>query len=323
MNERPLVAIARGGYSDESVVSMKSAQQMMIAVDKQLFEPIFITITRSSWEAFDLNEKPLLFDRGSMHVNGKPIEGVLIAIHGTPGEDGSLQGYLDMLQIPYQTGDVLNMSLTFSKYATTGLLRQLGFPVAKSVLINSHTQLDQDDLLAEVGLPCFVKPDRSGSSLGISKVKTANELDVALKLAFTESTMVMVESAVKGRELTCGVIEFAGEIKAMPLCEVKTDREYFDYEAKYHATGTEEILPADIPDNLTKLIQERSVDIYNAFGCKGMVRIDYFWTGSDLITIEINSVPGFSAESIFPKMLHVDGMGLEKAVNGLIQEMLK
>jgi len=295
---------------------------MMKAVDKQLFEPIFITIAKSNWEAFDRDNKPLALDRGSMHVDGRPIEAVLVAIHGTPGEDGLLQGYLDMLDIPYQTGDVLNMSLTFSKYATTGLLNQLGYPVAKSVLITSNAPMEETKVIEEVGLPCFVKPDRSGSSLGISKVKEVTALAPALESAFAESEMVMVERAVTGRELTCGVISLAGNVRAMPVCEVKTDREYFDYEAKYHAEGTQEILPADLPAEVTQLVQERSVNIYQAFGCKGMARIDHFWTGTELVTIEVNAVPGFSKASIFPKMLEADGMGVEQAVNGLIREML-
>jgi D-alanine-D-alanine ligase len=245
----------------------------------------------------------------------------LIAIHGTPGEDGLLQGYFDMLGVPYQTGGVLNMSLTFSKYATTALLRQLGFKVAPSVLVHRELPVP-DQAIAALGLPVFVKPDQSGSSLGVSKVKKAEELPVALDTAFQECSVVMVEGAVIGAELTCGVLTTAQGVRALPVCEIRTTREFFDYEAKYHALDTEEIVPAPIPDEVTLLVQELSVAIYQALECRGMVRVDHFWTGKELITIEVNTTPGFSEASIFPKMLKVDGLGIAAAVNSALQDCL-
>jgi len=322
MNERPLVAIARGGYSGEAIVSMGSAQQMMDAVDHKSYDCAFLTISEEVWSASDKAGNPLDLDRGNLLIDGRKVSAVLVAIHGTPGEDGLLQGYLEMLGVPYQTGDVLNMSLTFSKYSTTAVLRQFGFNVADSILINSHEAVNKEELLKRIGTPCFVKPDRSGSSLGISKVNSASELDDALKLAFAECPMVMVEECITGRELTCGLIRMKGETKALPICEVKTEKEYFDYDAKYHDEGTQEIVPAEIPENVEKLCKERSLAIFDALGCRGMARIDYFWTGKELLTIEVNTVPGFSAKSIVPKMLQVDGMGVEQAINGLIEEML-
>jgi len=143
-----------------------------------------------------------------------------------------------------------------------------------------------------------------------------------LTAAFAECHTVLVEGAVVGRELTCGVLRVNGTTTAMPVCEIRTSREFFDYEAKYHAQDTEELIPAPLPDAVTELVQERSVAIYGAMNCKGMVRVDHFWTGSELITIELNTVPGFSGASIFPKMLQVSGYGVERAVNGLIADML-
>ena len=322
---RPLIAVFRGGYSGEAVISQQSARRMAEAIDHSRYEALFISIAELGWSCETLNGEQIPLDRGNMSIdrgNGtERFHAALIAIHGTPGEDGRLQGYLDVLGLPYQTGDVLNMSITFSKFTTTALLRTMGFAVAPSVVLFR----DMPDLMtkaASIGLPCFVKPDQSGSSLGVSKVKSLDEMAPALTAAFAECHTVLVEGAVVGRELTCGVLRVNGTTTAMPVCEIRTSREFFDYEAKYHAQDTEELIPAPLPDAVTELVQERSVAIYGAMNCKGMVRVDHFWTGSELITIELNTVPGFSGASIFPKMLQVSGYGVERAVNGLIADML-
>jgi D-alanine-D-alanine ligase len=331
---RPLIAVFRGGYSGESVISHQSASRMLEAIDTARFEPVYVTLTRETWSCERPDGATLPFDRALLRADTghglTPFAAALIAIHGTPGEDGKLQGLLDMLEIPYQTGDVLNMAITFSKFSTTSLLRQMGFPVAPSLLITAATRPSDDQVLATVGLPCFVKPDQSGSSLGISKVKEPGELGPALDRAFTEGDTVMAEAFVKGRELTCGVIRLNGRVQAMPVCEIRTSREFFDYEAKYHASDTQELIPAPLPDAVTRLVQQRSEAIYIALGCRGMARVDHMWTGQDpdsdrgeLITIEVNTTPGFSPASIFPKMLEVCGIGVQAAVNGLIEECLQ
>ncbi|MCB0768786.1 MAG: D-alanine--D-alanine ligase [Flavobacteriales bacterium] len=322
----PAIAVVRGGYSGESVISHQSAACMLNALDTKRFDPYYVTLTRSPWTCERPDGSPVPFDRGGFTLdrgNGtERFAGALIAIHGTPGEDGLLQGYLDMLGIPYQTGGVLNMSLTFSKYATTALLRQLGFRVAPSVLVHRDLTMPEESIAA-LGLPVFVKPDQSGSSLGVSKVKKADELGAALEAAFRESPVVMVEGAVSGTELTCGVLTTATGVRALPLCEIRTTREFFDYEAKYHATDTQEIVPAPVSDEVTRLVQERSVAIYQALECRGMVRVDHFWTGTELVTIEVNTTPGFSEASIYPKMLKVDGLGIDAAVNSTLQVCLE
>ncbi|MCW5899070.1 MAG: D-alanine--D-alanine ligase [Flavobacteriales bacterium] len=327
---RPLVAVVRGGYSGESVISHQSAVNMAQAIDRTRFEPLFVTITQGAWACADLEESPLPFDRGAFAVDrGQGPErfvAALIAIHGTPGEDGKLQGYLDMLGVPYQTGGVLNMALTFSKSATTGLLGQRGFPVAPSVLL-MNGDAGHAERVATLGYPCFVKPDQSGSSLGVSKVKAPGELRAALDKAFSECATVLVEAAVHGRELTCGVMEGPDGPMALPICEVRTTREFFDYEAKYHAADTEELVPAPIPDDVADLVQRRSAAIYRALDCRGLVRVDHFWDpaasgDAALVTIELNTVPGFSEASIFPKMLRAADIGVEQAINGLVHRML-
>ncbi len=328
----PFIAILRGGYTGESVISLQSARTMLEALAPQHFEAVYVTVQHGEWTCERGDGSLLPFDRGSFSADrGKGMErfaAALIAIHGTPGEDGKLQGYLDMLGVPYQTGGVLCMALTMSKYATTGLLRQMGFRVAPSLLLQGQDPMHVQYVLDTVGLPCFVKPDNSGSSLGISKVKTAEELPAALEKAFAESGTVMCEAFVQGRELTCGVIRLNGEVIALPVCEIRTDREFFDYEAKYHSAATQELVPAPIPDAVTQEVQQRSKAIYTALGCNGMVRVDHFWAhpesgGNEVVTIEVNTTPGFSPASIFPKMLNAAGIGVPAAVNGLVAQMLQ
>ncbi len=322
---RPFIAILRGGYSGESVISHQSAARMLDAIDTTRYHPLYVTVERSGWSCSNAQGDPIPFDRGAFTAdrgNGmERFDAALIAIHGAPGEDGKLQGYLDMLGVPYQTGGVLSMALSFSKYGTTALLRQLGFEVAPSVFLLRGTT-DAAERVAALGYPCFVKPDQSGSSLGVTKVKRPEDLAPALEVAFREGSSVMVEAAVTGAELTCGVIDLNGQPQALPVCEIRHSREFFDYEAKYHAADTQELVPAPLPPEVTKLVQERSAAIYAALECRGMVRVDHFWTGERLVTIEVNATPGFSAASIYPKMLDVSGIGVPTAINGLIAHCL-
>lgn len=325
--QRAFIAILRGGYTGESVISMQSARTMMEALDSERYDAVYVTVERDRWTCERADGTPLHFDRALFTADRgaghEQFSAALIAIHGTPGEDGKLQGYLDMLGVPYQTGGVLCMAVAMSKFSTTGLLRQMGFPVASSILLHTNDTAAEALVLAQVGLPCFVKPDNSGSSLGISKVKEPGELKEALDKAFAESPTVMCEALVQGRELTCGVIRLNGEVLAMPVCEIRHSHEFFNYEAKYHAKDTEELIPAPLPDEVTRTVQQRSEAIYRALKCDGMVRVDHFWTGKEVITIEVNTTPGFSPASIFPKMLKVAGIGVPAAINGLIAGLLQ
>ncbi|MEZ4739935.1 MAG: hypothetical protein R2818_11420 [Flavobacteriales bacterium] len=321
----PAIAVVRGGYSGESVISHQSASCMLKALDPKRFDPYYVTLTRSPWTCERPDGSSVPFDRGGFTLdrgNGPERFGAaLIAIHGTPGENGLLQGYLDMLEVPYQTGGVLNMSLTFSKYATTALLRQLGFRVAPSVLVHRDLSVPEQAIEA-LGLPVFVKPDQSGSSLGVSKVKSAAELPLALEAAFRESSVVMVEGAVKGAELTCGVLTTADGVRALPICEIRTTREFFDYEAKYHATDTEEIVPRAAPRCRDPPGAGTVGSHLSGFGVSrhgpGRPLLDRF--GTDHHRGEHH--PGFAEASIFPKMLKADGLGVAAAVNGALQDCL-
>lgn len=324
-HHRPLIAILRGGYTGESVISMQSASTMMEALDAQRFDAFYVTVLPAGWTCHLPDERELPFDRDTFSVvrgaGPERIAAALIAIHGSPGENGILQGYLDLLGIPYQTGGVLNMALTMSKYATVAVLRDLGFPVAPSVRLHAGDERNTD-AVENIDYPCFVKPDQSGSSLGVAKVKTPEALEAALEAAFKECPFVLVERGITGRELTCGVLISGTTYQALPVCEITTSREFFDYEAKYHAADTVETVPADLPAEVTALVQERSAAIARALDCRGMVRVDHMWTGEELITIEVNTVPGFSKASIYPKMLEAAGIGVAKGVDLVVEGML-
>jgi len=329
---RPLSAVFRGGYTGESVISLQSARTMMEAIDGNRYDAAYVTVGLDSWTCERTDGTSLPFDRALFTADRgaghERFAAALIAIHGTPGEDGKLQGYLDMLRVPYQTGGVLAMAITMSKFSTTSLLRQMGFHVAPSIFLRAREANTESQVLQVVGLPCFVKPDGSGSSLGISKVKTTAELPAALDKAFAEDASVMCEGFARGRELTCGVIRLNGKVEALPVCEIRTSSEFFDYHAKYHAADTQEIIPAPIPDRVARIVQERSVAIYTALKCAGMVRVDHIWsdpgeTEQDVVTIEVNTTPGFSPASIFPKMLTVAGIGVPGAINSLVAAMIQ
>lgn len=331
MTHRPLIAVFRGGYSGESVISHQSAERMMAAVDVARFDPRFITVGRDGWTCEDRGGRSLPFDRGTLACDDgqgmRRFQAALIAIHGAPGEDGRLQGFLEMLGVPCQTGDVLNMALTFSKYSTTAMLRAAGFRVAASIRVHADEPDARDRIMRTVGLPCFIKPDQSGSSLGISKVKDADALGEAMRLAFAEGGSLMAEALAKGRELTCGVVPWQGRPTALPVCEVRTSHEFFDYQAKYHAQDTQELIPAPIPDEVTAMVQRRSEAIYRALECRGMIRVDHFWDpdmqGEDaLVTIEVNTVPGFTKASILPKMLEAAAISADQLINGVIEDLL-
>lgn len=329
--QKPLIAVIRGGYSGESVISYKSASCMMKAIDRERFEAVYISIERAGWSCEGISGEALELDRGSFTVStpegSRRVDAALVIIHGTPGEDGHLQGQLEMLGIRYQTGNLLNMALTFSKFTTTALLRSMGFSVAPSVKLTKD-MAEPLALAATVGLPSFVKPDQAGSSLGITKVNAAEAMQAALDKAFTECDTVMVEGMLTGRELTCGVIQMHGKAQALPVCEIRTSHEFFDYEAKYHANDTQELVPAPIPEEVSNLVQERSVAIYRALNCRGPVRVDHMWNenqvgGDPLNTIEVNTVPGFSEASILPKMLAAANISIDAFINDLVERILK
>lgn len=297
------IAVVCGGYSGEAEVSMRSAAMVMEHIDLKLYSPVKIVIQKDRWYAewkgseweVNRNDFSVMLD-GEKHQ----FDGAFIIVHGTPGENGLLQGYFEMVGIPYTTGDVLNMSITFNKKATTTYLKSLGFSVAESVVLYKGENWDSDSILQHVGLPCFVKPNNGGSSIGTSKVKDPSQLSAAIDKAFQEDGQVIIESFLAGTEVTCGVIQWEGKVKALPMTEIVTENEFFDYEAKYKGQSNE-ITPARIEKALFDEIQRLSEKIYIQLKCRGMIRVDFIIQQGVPHVVEVNTVPGFSAASIIPQ----------------------
>lgn len=307
------VGIICGGYSGESVVSMKSAEMIYSNIDRDRFDPVRIVISTSSWYAMtEMGDIPIDKNDFSYTLNGKKIipDLCFIIIHGTPGEDGKLQGYLDMLGMPYTSGGVMNTSITFNKIFTTRILNKMGFLASSGVLLEDPSDLDTSEVEKQLRLPLFVKPNEGGSSLGVSKVKKIEELEAAVNLAFTKGSSVLIEEFLVGREVTCGVISTPKGPKALHITEISTKKEFFDFAAKYEYDQTEEITPAPIPEHLYEKCQRLSEKVYKLFHCKGLARVDYMLDGEDFYVIEVNTVPGMTDKSLVPQQ--AEAMGIDK-----------
>lgn len=316
------VAVICGGYTGEKAISMKSGQMVMDHIDRSLFNPVLIRLDSDGWSALiDGDEIPVNKNDFSIVHKGKAthFDAAFIAIHGTPGEDGKLQGYLDMVGIPYTTGNVLNMALTFDKFTTVSMLRSGGFTVADSVLLKSMNDANEHAITERIGLPCFVKPTNAGSSLGISRVNRTEQLIPAIEKAFKESNEVMIEALVTGTEITCGVMKIKGKTTALQITEIVSYNEFFDYEAKYLEARREEITPARVADEAFKECLRTSEAIFDYLNCRGAARIDYILSEKGLFCIEINTVPGMSEVSILPQQCAVYGMSKTE----MITEVLK
>jgi D-alanine-D-alanine ligase len=238
------------------------------------------------------------------------FDGVFVAIHGTPGEDGKIQGYFDLLGIPYTSCDQATSALTFDKFFCNNFVSSFGVNISRSIVLKKGEAINEDELLKRISLPLFVKPNRGGSSVGTSKVKTREELLPALKLAFHEDSLVMLEEHIPGRELSCGTITYKGKIRTLPLTEIISKKEFFDYEAKYQGMS-EEITPAEVPIEVADSIKETSVRLYKLLNCMGIVRFDYILNGTELYFLEVNTVPGFSELSIVPQQALKAGISLQ------------
>ena len=249
------------------------------------------------------------------------FDGVFIAIHGTPGENGLLQGYFDMMGIPYSSCDAFCSALTFNKQACKLFLKEYGINMADAVLIRKGDKIDLAELNKKIGMPCFVKPNDSGSSFGVTKVKEKEELLPAIETAFKESNAVLIETFVNGREVACGVIKTEGKTLLLPLIEIISKNEFFDYEAKYSQGRSDEIAPADMPHAITKEIQRISKHIYEILGCKGIVRVDFIVAEGKPFFIEINTVPGMTKESLVPKEAAAAGISLEELYSMAVENM--
>ncbi len=321
------IVLFMGGDSGEYEVSIGSASQVQNNLDKDKFNVFPVLIRDGNWTYTGDDGLQVPFDRNvhGLKIGGNTIrfDCAFIAIHGTPGEDGKLQGYLDMAGIPYTTCDVTTSALTFNKYFCNDLAIQYGVKVAKTVLLRIGDTWNADALAQEVELPCFIKPNKSGSSVGVSKVYTLEEIPVAIAKAFAEDDEVLVQQFIKGREMACGVFKINGEIKVLPVTEIVSENDFFDYEAKYTAGLASEITPAPISTDQSTECKRITEYLYRKFNCAGVVRFDYFLTGDEWWFLEVNTVPGFSAGSIVPKQVKAAGYSLEDFYGSLVEEAIK
>lgn len=316
------IGIVCGGYSGEAEVSMKSANMLLNHIDRDKYEPDLMVIEKGNWHTLVGNKKePIDTKDFSFEENGMRIRPdiCLVIVHGTPGEDGLLQGYFDMIDMPYTTGSVLNLALTFNKRFTNDVLNERGFRTAKGLLVSSPEKFDPADVLAKMQFPVFVKPNQGGSSLGISKVTKAQDLQAAVEKAYRENSAILIEEYLDGREFTCGVICGNDQFQALAVTEITTEREFFDYEAKYSLDQTKEITPAQLPENLYENCRTLSEEIARSFECRGVIRIDYKLVDGVFHVIEINTVPGMTENSLVPQQAAAIGIGKAELIDLMIE----
>lgn len=324
---KPSIAFVTGGYSSESVISYKSAITIENNVDKDLFDVYRIDITPEKWFHVAVDGKEIIVDKNdfSLTIDGIKIrfDAVLIGIHGTPGEDGKLQGYFDLMNLPYTSCDASTSAITFNKRYTCAIAGTSGFHVAKSILLYKNNYSGDISTLEKLQLPVFVKPNNGGSSIGISKVNRVEDLKTAIDKAFIEDSQVLVEEFIQGREFTIGVYKSNGNIITLPFTEVITQNEFFDFEAKYNGKSTE-ITPAVCSLETAELVRNAASGIYALFNCNGVVRMDFIFNEelNKPFLLEINTVPGQSAASIVPQQVAAMGMELKSFYSSLINNAL-
>jgi D-alanine-D-alanine ligase len=319
------VAIIAGGDSGEYGISMKSGKQAERHLDREKYTPYLLEIRGKDWFCH-LDGQKIPVDKNDFSIQTKDgkvkFDVVFNAIHGTPGEDGRLQGYFDMLGIPYTSSGVTTSAMTFNKSFCKNVVASYGIRTAKSVHLFYGNSDAVGEILRNLSLPCFVKPNNGGSSVGMSKVNLEEELAAAVGKAFKEDPEVLVEEFVKGRELTCGVIRTGGKVVAFPVTEIISKKEFFDYEAKYKEDLAEEVCPAQVPEEVFSECQHISVELYGRLNCRGVVRFDYIFTGDVFYFLEVNTVPGLTEQSIVPKMAAAHGWPVKELFTRMITECL-
>lgn len=325
---KPKIAFVTGGYSGEAEISYKSALTIEKNIDTQKFDYYKIDLTPKGWFYESTSGENIEIDKNdfSLTIQNEKInfDAVLIGIHGTPGEDGKLQGYLDIMGIPYTSCDCAVSALTFNKRYTVAVAAFSGINVANSVLLFKNSEECIEKSLDHLQFPVFVKPNNGGSSLGISRVNERGPaLKLALEKAFNEDDQVLVEEFIKGRELTIGVYKSKNKITPLPITEIKTENEFFDFEAKYLG-ASQEITPAEIEKEVEELINAEAIKIYKIFNCKGIIRIDFIYDEEKkkAFMLEINTVPGQTEASLVPQQLRVMGINAKDFYTDLIEECL-
>ncbi|UEG51750.1 D-alanine--D-alanine ligase [Mucilaginibacter daejeonensis] len=320
------IALLAGGYTGEYEVSINSAKNIAANLDPEKYNVYTILINRDQWIHQAEGGQVINVDKNdlSLTLNGNKInfDMAFITVHGTPGEDGKLQGYLDMIDIPYNTCDATTSAITMNKAYTKALVQ--GVPnlhTAKSVKLFKSDMHDVSTIAAALKFPLFVKPNNGGSSVGMSKVHNVAELPAALDKAFHEDDQILVEEFIKGREFSRGIARLKGRLVVLPATEIKSSKEFFDYEAKYTPGITEEITPADLPEDKNEEIAAILTEVYLRLNCRGMVRIDFILDEhtDDFYFIEVNTTPGQSANSLIPQQVRAAGMSVPEFYGDIVE----
>lgn len=316
------IAIIMGGYSSEYEISLKSGNIVYLFLDKTKYKPFRIHIFKEKWVYVDDegNEFPVDKNDFSVSVDGvKVIFAVVFnAIHGTPGEDGLMQSYFELLGLPQTSCDAYQAALTFNKRDLLSVLKPYGIKTAISYYLNKGDHINAEEIVAKVGLPCFVKPNKSGSSFGISKVKTAIELPIAIETAYREDNEIIIESFLDGIEVSVGVINYQGKITVLPMTEIVSENDFFDYEAKYLGKS-QEITPAKISPELTEKVNAVAKRVYEILKMKGFSRSEYIIVDDEPHMLEMNTIPGLTAESLIPQQAKAAGITLEDLFTNAIE----
>ena len=318
------IAIVAGGDTSEYEVSLRSAQGIYSFIDKEKYTLYIVGMHGLDWHVRLEDGRTLPVDRNdfSFQLDGQKVkfDFAYITIHGTPGEDGRLQGYFDMLRIPYSCCGVLAAALTYDKFACNQYLHAYGVRIAESLLLRQGQAITDDEVVEKIGLPCFIKPSLGGSSFGVTKVKTREQIQPAIAKAFDEAQEVVVEAFMDGTELTCGCYKTRDKSVVFPITEVVSHNEYFDYKAKYNGES-DEITPARISDELADRVKKLTSAIYDILGAQGIIRVDYIVTEGDKINLlEVNTTPGMTATSFIPQQVRAAGLDIKDVMTDIIED---
>ena len=320
------IAIVAGGDSSEVVVSLKSAAGLYSFMDKERYNLFIVTIVGQTWQVEWSDTEKISIDKNdfSFTRNGAKttFDFAYITIHGTPGENGILQGYFDLIGLPYSCCGVLAAAVTFNKFTCNQYLKGFGVKVSESLVLRKGQKVSNEEVAQKIGFPCFVKPNVGGSSFGVTKVKTIDQLQPAIAKAFAEGNEVMIEAFMAGTEITCGIYKTKTKSQVLPVTEVVPKNEFFDFDAKYKGE-VEEITPARISAPLTERVQKLTSAIYDILGCKGIVRIDYIISEGDVINLlEVNTTPGMTATSFIPQQVAAAGLDIKDVMTEIIENEL-
>ena len=320
------IAVVMGGYSDEYKVSLKSGQLIFESLDRELYNVYKVVILKDEWYFLDENENKKTINKAdfSIHLeNGENLkfDACFNTIHGTPGENGIMQAYWDAVGQKYTGCDFYQSALTFNKKDTLAVLSKYGIPSAKSIYLRNGEEISDDEIVEKLGLPVFVKPNQSGSSLGISKVKGKSELKNAIEFAYKEDDEILIESALNGMEVSVGVLDYQGEVIVLGITEIVPDKEFFDYEAKYEG-ASQEITPARIDEETRKKVEEISIKAYKSLGMSGFSRSEFIIVDGIPHLLEMNTNPGFSPASILPQQAKIYGISIKDLCGNEVEKAL-